>query len=121
MVVPTTQEVTLERALGRVRDSFLVVERAGGYEVLEAEPGAVDPARLAAYLPACRLEYLGDPTFCADHGLRYPYYSGAMANGIGSVEIAEALGRAGMLGVFGAAGLALATVEAAVDRWPTST
>lgn len=39
-----------------------------------------------------------------------------MANGIGSAEIVEAMGRAGMLGIFGAAGLPLATVEAAIDR-----
>jgi PfaD family protein len=115
--------VTLERALGRVRDAFLVVERTDGYEPLEVEPGpvealggSIDGGRMAGYLPACRPEYLGDPLFCADHGLRFPYYSGAMANGIGSAEIAEALGRAGMLGVFGAAGLAPATVDAAIGR-----
>jgi trans-AT polyketide synthase, acyltransferase and oxidoreductase domains len=123
VVVPTTHEVTLERALCRVRDPFLVVERAGGYELLEADPlvgegpmGILDAGRLAGYLPPCRLEYLGDSSFCLDHGLRYPYVSGAMANGIGSAEIAEAMGRAGMLGIFGAAGLAPARVEAAIDR-----
>jgi PfaD family protein len=42
--------------------------------------------------------------------------SGAMANGIGSVEIVEAMGREGFLGVFGAAGLSLSTVERAVER-----
>ena len=52
----------------------------------------------------------------ADHGLRYPCMSGAMANGIGSVEIVEAMGRAGFLGVFGAAGLPPAAVEQAIDR-----
>ena len=40
--------------------------------------------------------------FRADHGLRYAYVAGAMANGIGSVDIVEAMGRAGMLGFFGA-------------------
>src|SRR5262249_49484018 len=48
--------------------------------------------------------------------LRYPCVAGAMANGIGSEEVVEAMGRAGMLGFFGAAGLPLARVEAAVDR-----
>ena len=62
--------------------------------------------RIVGYLPACRLEHLGDRGFCTAHRLRYPYMSGAMANGIGSVEIVEAMGRAGMLGIFGAAGLA---------------
>ena len=55
----------------------------------------------------CRLEHPGRSRLYADHGLRYPCMSGAMANGIGSVEIVEAMGRAGMLGIFGAAGLPL--------------
>ena len=42
--------------------------------------------------------------------------SGAMANGIGSVEIVEAMGRGGMLGIFGAAGLSLGHVERAIGR-----
>jgi PfaD family protein len=69
-----------------------------------------------AFAPACRLEDLGDPTFRADHRLRYAYVAGAMANGIGSVEVVEAMSRAGMVGFFGAAGLPLARVETAIDR-----
>ena len=116
MVVPSTQDVTLEQALGRVRDPFLLINRVGGYEF--REPDAVDFASgsVTAYLPTCLPERLGDPAFCRYHGLRFPYYSGAMANGIGSAEIAEAMGRAGMLGIFGAAGLPLDVVAAAVDR-----
>jgi len=59
---------------------------------------------------------LGDRDFCVDLGLRYPYLGGSMAKGISSVAMVEELGRAGMLGFFGAAGLPFATVEAAVDR-----
>lgn len=61
-------------------------------------------------------EKLGDPGFCSDLGLRYPYLGGSMAKGISSVAMVEELGRAGMLGFFGAAGLPFSTVEAAVDR-----
>jgi PfaD family protein len=39
-----------------------------------------------------------------------------MAKGISSTTMVEELGKAGMLGFFGAAGLPFATVEAAVDR-----
>ena len=42
--------------------------------------------------------------------------SGAMANGISSVEVVEAMGRGGMLGIFGAAGLSVEAVERAIDR-----
>jgi PfaD family protein len=39
-----------------------------------------------------------------------------MANGIGSVAIVEAMSRAGMVGFFGAAGLSLQRIEAAIDQ-----
>lgn len=61
-------------------------------------------------------ERLGDPGFCTDLGIRYPYLGGSMAKGISSVAMVEELGRAGMLGFFGAAGLPFSEVEAAVDR-----
>ena len=69
-----------------------------------------------ARVPACRLEDLGDASFTADHRLRFPCMSGAMANGIGSVEIVEAMGRHGLLGIFGSAGLSVDAVERAIDR-----
>jgi trans-AT polyketide synthase/acyltransferase/oxidoreductase domain-containing protein len=59
---------------------------------------------------------LGDQDFCSDLGLRYPYLGGSMAKGISSIAMVEELGKAGMLGFFGSAGLTFATVEAAVDR-----
>jgi PfaD family protein len=67
-------------------------------------------------VPSCPLENLGDSTFRADHRLRYAYVTGAMANGIGSADIVEAMSRAGMVGFFGAAGLPPQRVEAAIDH-----
>src|SRR6185312_5265144 len=119
VVVPTTNGELLERALGQVGTPFLLVERAGRLDLVEADPDAYAPGgmgRVAAFLPAIRPESLGDPSFRDEHGLRFAYVSGAMANGIGSVEIALAMGRAGMLGIFGAAGLSIRKVEAAIDR-----
>lgn len=75
-----------------------------------------DGLPLVGFVPPSLPASLGDPTFKADHGLRYAYVAGSMANGIGSVEIVEAMGRAGMLGFFGAAGLALERVRDAIDR-----
>lgn len=63
---------------------------------------------------------LGDPAFLAAHGLRYPVMAGAMANGIASESLVEAMGRAGMLGSFGAAGLSPARVGKAIDRLSAS-
>jgi PfaD family protein len=61
-------------------------------------------------------EHLGDTGFCSDLGLLYPYLGGSMAKGISSVDMVEELGREGMLGFFGAAGLPFSAVEEAVDR-----
>ncbi|MBL0226312.1 MAG: PfaD family polyunsaturated fatty acid/polyketide biosynthesis protein [Geobacteraceae bacterium] len=71
---------------------------------------------LAGFAPPVLPENLGDRAFCSDLGIRYPYLGGSMAKGISSISMVEELGRAGMLGFFGAAGLPFATVEAAVDR-----
>lgn len=62
------------------------------------------------------LEFLGDPSFCNDHGLKYAYIGGSMAHGISSPEIAIELGRNGMLGFIGAAGESPAQVEKAILR-----
>ncbi len=71
---------------------------------------------LLANLPPITPDLLGDPNFCVSHGLRYPYMCGAMANGIGSAEIVEEMGHAGMLGSFGAAGLSIDRITQAIDR-----
>src|SRR5438045_4939978 len=87
-------------------------------DLAEALRAVRRPVRLPSgeCVPACRLEDLGDASFRAEHGLRYAYVTGAMANGIGSADIVEAMSQAGMLGFFGAAGLPLPCVEAAIDR-----
>ena len=68
-----------------------------------------------AFVPPLHPASMGSPDFMRAHGLRYPYVVGAMANGITSTKMVEAAGRAGMLGFFGAAGLALPQIEAAIQ------
>jgi PfaD family protein len=75
---------------------------------------------LLAYLPPLPPESLGDPAFLRAHGVTYPYMTGAMANGIASADLVEAIGHAGMLGSFGAAGLSIERVTAAIDRLQSS-
>jgi trans-AT polyketide synthase, acyltransferase and oxidoreductase domains len=107
----------IQDAIRVIRRPVRVLQNGGRYTLLPPdEPSAPQPGGRTAFAPACRLEDLGDPTFCADHQIRYPYLAGSMANGIGSADIVEAMGRAGMLAFFGAAGLPLPTVEAAVER-----
>ena len=71
--------------------------------------------RLLGWAPPLGLESLGNPEFRADHGLKYAYVCGAMANGITSTAMVEAAGRAGMIGFFGAGGLSVNQIESAIN------
>ncbi len=67
-------------------------------------------------LPPLYPEWLGNRGFQETHGTRHAYVGGAMANGIASTRMVIALARAGCLGFFGAAGLSLPRIEAAIDE-----
>ncbi len=67
-------------------------------------------------LPPLYPEWLGDRTFQETHGTRFPYVAGAMANGIATTRLVIEMARVGGIGMFGAAGLSLARVEAAIDE-----
>jgi len=66
---------------------------------------------LVGTLPPVYPEWLGDREFCEAHGTRFPYVTGAMANGIATPTLVLAMAEAGMLGFFGAGGLGYADVE----------
>jgi trans-AT polyketide synthase/acyltransferase/oxidoreductase domain-containing protein len=108
-------------ALERLDVPFAVVDGpegpavgVGGAATLgSAPPGSVP---LRAWVPALTPDKLGDPAFRQAWGVRLAYVAGAMANGIGSVEVVSAMGRAGMLGFFGAAGLPTERIRAAINR-----
>ncbi len=75
-----------------------------------------DALPLTGFAPASSPRQLGDISFCEDHGLRFPYMCGSMANGIASIELVEAAANAGLLSSFGAAGLTLSKIEHAVKH-----
>jgi PfaD family protein len=114
----------LERALLRVGEPLAILETESGVAVgcggVTTLGGESSPDPLAqpmrAFVPPVRPDQLGDPAFRAAHGVRYAYVAGEMANGIGSAEIVEAMGRSGMIGFFGAAGLSLERIEQAIER-----
>ena len=123
-VAPVSGETALADALHDLKSPFFLVTQDdgtvavahGGVARMGVEEPSSDGYRIVGYAPGCEVANLGDRSFCADHGIRYPLLSGAMANGIGSTEIVSAMGQAGMLGFFGAAGLPLRVVEAAIER-----
>ena len=96
---------------------YLVSQGGGGGSItFQEESPSEEALPVIGYAPALRVSQLGDASFCADHGIRFPYMTGAMANGIASVELVVAVARAGMLGSFGAAGLRVSQIEQAIDR-----
>jgi len=95
--------------------------------LLHAETGAIgvgmgetvghaQPHGILATLPALYPEWLGDRSFLEAHGVRFPYVTGAMANGIATTRLVIAMAHAEMLGFFGAAGLGFERVSQAIDE-----
>ena len=59
---------------------------------------------------------LGSADFRRRYGLCYAYMAGAMYRGVASAELVICMGKAGFLSFFGAGGLSLAKIEAAIAR-----
>jgi PfaD family protein len=121
--LPTNDPSAIAQAIQSIAEPAVLIDvdgylatATGGTTVIGPAPPDVPCYRLVAYSSPVPLEMLGDPTFTADHAIRYPYVTGAMANGIGSANIVEAMGLAGMLGFFGSAGLSPDRVEKEIDR-----
>jgi trans-AT polyketide synthase, acyltransferase and oxidoreductase domains len=119
---PTADPTALRAAIGALSQSITFVDDDGtlslarGGECILGDSESERALPIAAHAPTIRVANLGDPRFCEDHGLKYPYVTGAMANGIASEEIVIAMANAGMLGFFGSAGLRPERVTAAIDK-----
>lgn len=114
----------VRQAIGTLNEPVILIRTDDGFAHARGGSATLGKAQdglpLAAYLPSLPPEQLGDPRFRETHGLKLAYMTGAMANGIGSVEVVEAMSRAGMLGSFGAAGLSLERIGQAIDRLQAS-
>ncbi len=122
-VEPSSSEKDLKEAIFHILHPVYIIIKnrkcavgIGGTGVFGKGTAPANAFPIAAYVPACRIESLGDPSFCADHGMHYPYIAGSMANGISSCDMVEVMGQNGMLGFFGSAGLPIESVESAIDR-----
>ena len=71
--------------------------------------------QLLAMVPPLTAAQLGDASFKEDYRLKYCYKTGAMANGIASEALVIAVGKAQLLGSFGAAGLVPKRVNQAIE------
>lgn len=104
----------------RFREPCSVVSDASGTRVGVAFGGTFlsgdgPKLPLLASLAPLYPEWLGDRSFTEVHRVRFPYVTGAMANGIATARLVIEMARAGFLGFFGAAGLNPDRVEAALD------
>ncbi|MEU3838579.1 ACP S-malonyltransferase [Streptomyces sp. NPDC028635] len=79
-------------------------------------PAPAAPSGPASGAPASGAEELGCAEFRREYGIRYAYLAGAMFRGIASAELVIRMGRAGLMGFFGAGGLTLEKVESALLR-----
>jgi len=123
VVEPVYEADDVREILGDLTSAVAVVHTAygfavatGGTAVIGGSNSGTDGYPLAAHLPPLMPEHLGDPAFLKTYRLKYPYMTGAMANGIASTEMVEAIVRDGMLGCYGAAGQSIPTITTAIER-----
>ncbi len=86
-------------------------------EPIEPEPSEPLPQKMNGAthsLGRVTMDTLGSRAFCDLFGLSYPYASGAMYQGIASTGLVIRMAKAGLLGVFGAAGLPLVETREAI-------
>ncbi len=120
-----TRPFTVESHSGLYHINKPLVLVEGDKGLLEAEDGSLcfsRPDAVSDVLPAVGvampvpIRNLGDPGFLHQYSIAYPYISGSMAHGISSVPMVEAMGKAGMLGFFGAGGLLPSKIAEAADQ-----
>ena len=104
--------------VARIREPLHLLRDPATGEIT-ARIGAGDRARgedIHGVIPPLYPEWLGDRSFQEDHGTRFAYAAGAMANGIATPALVAAMARHGMLGFFGAAGLPFDRVVEGVEQ-----
>nr|WP_320050862.1 PfaD family polyunsaturated fatty acid/polyketide biosynthesis protein [uncultured Desulfuromonas sp.] len=115
--LPTVDNVTLRDALRNLNAPVCVTAEgvtSGG--TICINPQASQGTPLNGFALPLPLERCGDIAFCGTHGVRYPMVGGSMAKGISSAAMVIELGRYGMLGFFGSAGLPLEAVDATIAQ-----
>ncbi|ORT47212.1 PfaD family polyunsaturated fatty acid/polyketide biosynthesis protein [Frankia sp. KB5] len=104
--------------LARLDAPCVVVSEQGGAIAATDDPASLRAAgaTVLAVAPPARPERLGAASFLTDYGVRQPYMTGAMANGIASPELVVAMARAGFLATYGAAGVLPDRIDDALGR-----
>lgn len=115
-----TDEAGIYAKLHDLEQPCYIVEHNGS--IGAASGGQLHPTLVAgaypvlAGVPTIHPNMLGDPDFQRVYGVKYSYMTGAMANGIASEDLVIAMGKAGMLAAFGAAGVVGPRLKAAIEK-----
>jgi trans-AT polyketide synthase, acyltransferase and oxidoreductase domains len=106
----------IQSAFNEIARAFKIELKEGdnAFNVVQ-DPKSAKSKSSMVEIPAVATESLGDANFRKTYGVRCAFYAGAMANGIASCDMVIALGKAGLMGSFGAAGLVRSKLEAIVD------
>ena len=103
---------TITNSADRLRDCLLnletplrAVQTPGGFDFVCHEDTISEDREVLAWVPSVTIGQFGDPGFLRDYGVRAAYYAGAMANAIASTQMVIALGKAGLMGAYGAGGV----------------
>ena len=110
-----TQSSAIKAALMDLTNPVYVAKN-GAQAGLANSISASGTEDVLAFAQKLNPEDLGDDAYKKQHGVKYAYHGGAMANGIASVELVVALGKAGFLCSFGAAGLVPDVIEESIKR-----
>ena len=113
------KEETIKTALLAVDKPLYLAQTEQGMGVCHQLSNAnqqTNAKTVIGFAQALTPQQLGSEQFKQAHGVKYAYHGGAMANGIASVELVIALGKAGMLCSFGAAGLVPDVIEESIKR-----
>ncbi len=110
-----TQEQQIKSALMDLENPVYVAKNGNDFGVV-SETSSNNATHVLAFAPKLMPADLGDETFKKQHNVKYAYHGGAMANGIASVELVVALGKAGFLCSFGAAGLVPDVIEESIRK-----
>ncbi|MEI6897599.1 MAG: PfaD family polyunsaturated fatty acid/polyketide biosynthesis protein [Psychromonas sp.] len=105
----------VKAALMSLHEPIYLAQNGAGIGICQSVSESGDKDVLA-FAQALNPQDLGDNDFKKHHGVKYAYHGGAMANGIASVELVIALGKAGLLCSFGAAGLVPDVIEDSIKR-----
>jgi PfaD family protein len=108
----------VSKALSGIRRPVAIVGSGQGPRPVVLDGGGLTPEvlrhELLAVLPPVYPEWLGERSFTAAHGVRFPYIIGEMARGIATARMTVEGVRAGVMAFFGSAGLDLPTIEVGV-------